>query len=226
MKIEKPNELIGKQVCDAKGTTIGWVDKTWNSWNQESPGYFFGVKTNDQVRATHFGGTTKLIPIYSTYITDVGEKITLNKTIDELNSYWHKMVPCGTETCQTFDLFEKPVYDSQYSRVGTFCTWYETEGQTKHYGVFVDPYLCKFWNIPSDTVMPVPYEFITTVKDTVKLNKSLDELKNYWQQHQRTTPTQQTQQQEYNQTNTTPYQNYQQTGTQTPQQEYQPSHQE
>jgi sporulation protein YlmC with PRC-barrel domain len=221
MKIEKPNELIGKQVCDAKGNTIGWVDKTWNSWNQESPGYFFGVKTNDEVRAVHFGGTTKLIPIYSNYISNVGEKITLNKTIDELNSYWHMMIPCGTDTCQTYDLFEKPVYDKEYSRVGTFCTWYETEGKHKHYGVFVDPYLCKYWNIPSDTVMPVPYEFITQVKDTVTLNKSLDELKNYWQQHQKQTPTQQYQ---YQQTTTTPTQNQYQQNTTTPtQNEYQPT---
>ena len=220
MKIEKPNELIGKQVCDAKGNTIGWVDKTWNSWNQESPGYFFGVKTNEDVRAGYFSGTTKLIPIYSSYITDVGEKITLNKTLDELNSYWHKTVPCGTSTCQTYDLFEKPVYDREYSRVGTFCTWYETEGKTKHYGVFVDPYLCKNWNIPSDTVMPVPYDFITKVKDTVTLNKSLDELKTYWQQHQRQDSNQPHQQQQYQQQSQPQHHQFQQSGQQQQQHQF------
>ena len=37
MKIENPTELVGKEVVDTNGNTIGWIDKTWNSWNQEYP---------------------------------------------------------------------------------------------------------------------------------------------------------------------------------------------
>lgn len=40
MKINKPNELIGKEVHDLNGNTIGTIDKWWNSWNMEYPGYF------------------------------------------------------------------------------------------------------------------------------------------------------------------------------------------
>ena len=48
MKINNPHELIGKEVYDAKGNTIGWIDKIWKGWNKDYPGYFFGIKTNDQ----------------------------------------------------------------------------------------------------------------------------------------------------------------------------------
>ena len=219
MKVNNPHELVGKEVCDANGNMIGTMDKWWNSWNQDYPGYFFGIKTYDNCRDTFFRGTIKLIPIYSDYIKHTDDRVYLNKTTEELGRFWNKAIHCGTTTWPLDELVEKPVYDRTHSRVGTFCTWYETEGKHKHYGVFVDPYLCKYWNIPSDTVMPVPYEYITMVKDTVTLNKSLDELKNYWQQHQRQSPTQQN---PYQQTQTPTQNPYQQTQTPT-QHEYQPT---
>ncbi|MEF8847920.1 MAG: hypothetical protein V5A68_02160 [Candidatus Thermoplasmatota archaeon] len=54
MGINNSTELMRKQIYDAKGTPIGWIDKTWNSWNKQSPRYFFGVKTNDNVRHTYY----------------------------------------------------------------------------------------------------------------------------------------------------------------------------
>jgi len=81
------------------------------------------------------------------------------------------------------DLVEKPVFDRNYSRVGTFYAWTESDGTFKNYGCFVDPYLCDIWKMPFNTMMPMPTEYITDVKDTVTLNKTLDELRAYWKQY-------------------------------------------
>jgi len=180
MKIEKPYELIGKEVVDTNGNTIGWIDKTWNSWNPEFPGYFFGIKTNENVRDTYFRGTNKLIPIYSDYIREVSEHITLNKTMDDMCHYWNKTVPCGPTTHPIEELVEMPVFDKHHSRVGTFCTWVESGGTYENYGIFLDPYFCESWNVPYNTTMPIETNYITHVKDTINLDKTIDELKNYW----------------------------------------------
>jgi sporulation protein YlmC with PRC-barrel domain len=165
------------------GNTIGTIDKWWNSWNQEYPGYFFGIRPNENSRHMWFRGTNKLIPIYSDYIREVGERIILNKTTEELGRFWNKTIPCGHTTWPTDELVEKPVYDRNHSRVGTFCAWVETDGTFKNYGMFVDPFLCDIWNIQYNTVMPMPTNYITNVKDTINLDKTLDELKEYWKQH-------------------------------------------
>ena len=183
MKVDNPQELIGKEICDAKGMTIGTIDKWWYSWNQEYPGYFFAIKTNDNIRDTWFRGTAKLIPIYSDYIREVGERITLSKTTEELGRFWNKTVHFGPATWPMDDLIEKPVYDRNHSRVGTFYAWVETDGTFKNYGCFVDPYLCDIWKMPFNTMMPMSTEYITDVKDTVTLNKTLDELREHWKQH-------------------------------------------
>ena len=47
MKISNPRELVGKEVVDQNGKPVGWIDKTWSSWNQEYPGWFFGIKPNE-----------------------------------------------------------------------------------------------------------------------------------------------------------------------------------
>ena len=183
MKIYNPKELVGKEVVDTKGNTIGRIDKAWNSWNQDYPGYFFGVRPNENARDTWFRGTTKLIPIYSDYIREYGQHVTLNKTIDELARFWNKTVHFGPTSWPTDQLIEKPVYDRNYSRVGTFYAWVESDGTFKNYGVFLDPYLCECWNWPYNTIMPIATEYVNHVKDTVWLNKTIDELKGYWNQY-------------------------------------------
>ena len=85
MKVNNPHEVVGKEVFDANGKTIGTIDKTWNSWNQEYPGPFFGIKPNENTRDTWFRGTNKLIPIYSDYIREITEHISLSKTTEELS---------------------------------------------------------------------------------------------------------------------------------------------
>lgn len=183
MNIQNPKELVGKEVVDVNGNTIGKVDKTWNSWNQEFPGYFFGIRPNQNTKDAHFRGTSKLVPIYSTYIQQVEGQITLNKTIDQLARFWNKTVPCGTKTCPTDFLIDTPIYDKNHSRVGIFYTWVETDGTFKNYGCFVDPYLCETWNTSRNTIMPMPIDYIDYVSDTITLTKTLDELKTYWQQY-------------------------------------------
>ena len=183
MKIEKPHELIGKEVVDTNGSVIGTIDKTWNSWNIEYPGHFFGIRPTENAKDTWFRGTNKLIPIYSDYIKEYADQITLNKTMDELGKFWNKVVPCGDTTWPTDDLIEKPVYDKNHSRVGTFCGWVESDGTYQNYGVFVDPFICDVWKMPYNTLMPMPTDYITDVKDTISLNRTLDELKEHWKQY-------------------------------------------
>ena len=183
MKVNNPQGLVGKEVVDANGNTIGTMDKWWNSWNQEYPGYFFGIKTNDNTRDTCFRGTYKLIPICSDYVKQTDERVYLNKTMDELSRFWNKTIPCGTSTCPTDELVEKPVYDRDHSRVGTFYAWTESDGTFKNYGCFVDPYLCNTWKMPFNTLMPMPTNFIYEVKDIITLDKTLAELKEYWHKH-------------------------------------------
>ena len=183
MKVSKPRELVGKEVVDVEGNTVGWIDKTWSSWNQDYPGWFFGIKPNENTRDTWFRGTHKLFPIYSDYIREVKECVTLNKTMDELCRFWNKTISCGSTTCPTDQLVEMPVYDKNHSRVGTFFSWVESSGTYQSYGCLLDPYLCEYWKIPYNTLMPVPTNYINHVKDTVTLDKTLDELKEYWKQH-------------------------------------------
>ncbi len=91
MKIENPQGLVGEEVCDTHGDVIGTIDKIWKSWNDEYPGYFFGLKIYENTRDTYFRGTNKLVPIYSDYIREVtDERVTLNKTKDELGRLWNK----------------------------------------------------------------------------------------------------------------------------------------
>lgn len=184
MKIWNPNELVGKEVFDANGTPMGWIDKTWNSWNDEYPGYFFGVKINDPVRNSHFRGANKLIPIYNEHIRNVGNTVTLNRTIDDLCHYWNTTVPCGPTRYPIEDLVEMPVYDRYHSRIGTFTTFVETNGNINNFGVLLDPYVCEIFHLPYNTTFPIETNYITLVKDTITLDKALNELKDYWQQQQ------------------------------------------
>ena len=185
MKIDNPKSLVGKEVHDTSGNIIGMIDKTWKSWNHEYPGWFFGIKPNENTRDTWFRGTTKLIPIYSDYIQEVSDHVHINKTLDELSHFWNKTIHSSPNTWWPIDkLFEMPVFDRNNCRVGTFWGWVEQQGTFKHCGVFVDPYLCETWNFPYNTLMPIPTDYVADVKDTVCLNMTLDELRSYWQQYQ------------------------------------------
>lgn len=181
-KIWNPNELVGKEVFDTNGTSIGWVDKTWNSWNEEYPGYFFGVKLNDYTRNTYFRGANKLVPIYNEYIRNVTNTITLTKTLDDLRQYWNRTVPCGPTYWPVEQLVEMPVFDRYHSRIGTFCSYVETGGTINNFGVLLDPYICETWHFPHNTTFPIETTYITQVKDTITLDKALHELKDYWYQ--------------------------------------------
>ena len=183
MKINNPKDMIGKQVTDFNGVTIGTVDKVWRSWNEEYPGWFFGVRPNEDVRDQWFRGTTKLIPIYNDYIKDATGHIMLNRTVEQLSRYWNKTVQCCDATYPIDQLMDMPVYDRNHSRVGTFYGWVETDGTYKHYGCFVDPYLCDTWGIPHNAVMPLQPAMVYQVFDTITLDRTLDELREYWRQY-------------------------------------------
>ena len=182
MKVNNPYELVGKEVFDTNGKPIGWIDKTWNSWNQNYPGHFFGLKPNDNTRCSFFRGTYKLIPFYSDYIREVGNCVTLNRTIEEFSNFWNKTVTCGPNLCPTDKLVDMPVYDKNYSRIGTLYCWVDSDSTNLNYGCFVDPYLCEMWNLPYNTLMPIPTQYMYQVSETVTIDKTLDELREYWRQ--------------------------------------------
>jgi hypothetical protein len=123
-----------------------------------------------------------LIPIYSDYIREITGNVTLNKTTEELGRFWNKTVHYGHKTYPTDALIDMPIYDKNYSRVGTFYGWVESDGTYKNYCCFVDPYVCDTYKFPPNTLMPIPTNYITDVKDTICLDKTLDELKEYWKQ--------------------------------------------
>lgn len=184
MKVYNAHEYIGKEVYDANGTAVGVIDKVWNSWNAEYPGYFFGIRPNDNARDTWFRGTYKLVPIYNDYIRDTNnDHVTLNKTVEELGKFWNKAVPCGTTTCPTDEMIEKAIYDKNHSRVGTFFAWVENDGTYRNYGCFVDPYLAEKWHVPTNMMMPLPTNYVFKVTDTVTLDRTIDELRDYWKQN-------------------------------------------
>jgi sporulation protein YlmC with PRC-barrel domain len=183
MKLDRPRELVGKEVFDTNGHVIGTIDKMWNSWNQEYPGPFFGIKPNEHARYRCFRGTYRLIPIHSGFIGEISEHVTLCKTMDDLCRSWNKTVQCGPTTCPADELLDKPVYDKNYSRVGTFLASVDSDGPSKNYGILIDPYLFDIWKAPYNTLMPIPTNYINNIKETITLDKTLDELKEYWKQH-------------------------------------------
>lgn len=183
MKIEKIKDIVGKVVFDVNGNTIGRIDKMWNSWNLKHPGPFFGISPYQNARDMYFRGTHKLIPIYSDYIKDAGEYVILNNTMDELCRFWNKTVQCGSKTYPIDELFDKPVYDKNHSRVGTFFASVESNGLFKKYGVLIDSYLCDNWKVPYNRLLPIPTNYINNVNDTITLDKTIDELKKYWKQY-------------------------------------------
>jgi len=74
----------------------------------------------------------------------------------------------------------------------------------------LDPYLCGAWKMPYNTLWPIPPNFLTNVTDTIQLDKTLDELKGFWDQQQNTQQqqyNQSTQQQQYNQSTQQPQYN-------------------
>ena len=183
MKINKPLELFNKEVYDKNGAAIGFIDKIWKSWNQDNPGYFLGIRTNDNAKNRYFRGSNKLVPIHGEYIDYIREHIRLNITLDYLYHFWNKTFRCGNALCSTNDLIEKTVYDKKQSRIGVFFTTLENPGPSSHFGIYIDPYLCESWNSLNNTLMPIPSNFITRIEDTITVDKTVEELKNYWKEH-------------------------------------------
>jgi len=180
MRITKPDELIGKEVYDYQGTAVGVFDKYWRSWNKQDSRWFFGIRPYENVRDAWFRGTTKLIPIYSDYIKEIGETVTLKKVMTDLSNEWRKAISFGQTSWPTDDLMERGIYDKYGSRVGIFFAWAEENKKQAYYGCFVDPYLTEKWRYDYNTLMPLKTEYFYYVTDSITLNASIDDLKKYW----------------------------------------------
>lgn len=186
MNITKPNELIGKQVYDDQGSAVGILDKYWNSWKKQH-GYVFGIRPFENIRDTWFRGTTKLIPFSTEDIKDTIGSITLKKTLNDLSIEWRKAISIGHISYAQDNLMEKGIYDSQGSRVGSFYAWSEKDNTNNYYGCFIDSYLSETWQYPYGTILPLRLEYLNYATDTITLHKTLEELKTYWDNYQKTT---------------------------------------
>ncbi len=179
MQITRPEELIGKEVYDDQGSALGILDKYWKSWDRQQIEWFFGIRPYDNVRDAWFRGTTKLFPIHSSYIKDIGEVVTLKKGMDDLSHEWKKVVSFEHTSWPTDDLMERGIYDRCGSRVGVFFAW--TEHNNNHsYGCFIDPYLSEKWHYALNVILPIKTEYFYDVTDSITLNTTIDELKKFW----------------------------------------------
>lgn len=66
--------------------------------------------------------------------------------------------------------------------MNVFFAWVENDGALKDGGCMIDPFLTESLNLSDNTMMPMPTTYIFAVKDTIVLDKTLDELKQYWKQ--------------------------------------------
>ncbi len=60
----------------------------------------------------------------------------------------------------------------------------ETHGfmlKINNFGVLLDPYICETGNLPHNTTYPIEPMHITNAKNTITLDQTLAELKEYWQ---------------------------------------------
>jgi hypothetical protein len=103
--------------------------------------------------------------------------------MEQLVKFWNKTVPCDQTTCPTDQLVDVSIYDKNHSRVGVFYGWIETNGEFKHYGCFTDPYISENWKLPYNTMMPLLTNFIYYTKDTITLDKTLGDIKEYWKKY-------------------------------------------
>lgn len=180
MKITKPIELIGKEIYDKQGKIIGQVDKYWSSWNKTNPGWFFGIRAYENVRDTWFRGTEKLIPIASSHIKEVGDVIYLDTVIDELSRYWKDVVNIKGYSWPLDWMMEKGIYDKAGSRIGTMVGWVKSKKAYEYYGCLIDPYLSEKEKYTTQSVFPIKPGFIDHFSDSVRLNVTFDELKQFW----------------------------------------------
>lgn len=187
MNSAKPFNLVGKEIYDGKGTIIGRVDKYWSSWNKKNPGFFLGIRPYENVRDTWFRGTEKLIPITSSYIQKVDGVIYLDTIIDELSKYWKGVVTIKGYSWPLDWLMEQGIYDKKGSRIGTLFGWVKNKKTYQYYGCLIDPYLSEKEKYGAQSVLPIKPDFIDHFSDSVRLNVSLDELKQYWKKQTLTT---------------------------------------
>ena len=180
MQITKPCELVGKEIYDNQGTLMGRVDKCWSSWNDRKPGWFFGIRTYENVRDTYFRGTEKLIPIESSYIKEVKDVIYLDTVVDELSQYWKDVVNINGYSWPIDWLMEQGIYDKKGSRIGSFFGWVKTKKNYQYYGCLIDPYLSEKENYGKQQLLPIKPAYLAYCSDSVRLNVTLDELKQYW----------------------------------------------
>ncbi len=179
MQIVKPDELIGKEVYDDQGTAVGVLDKYWTSWNQQEIGWFFGIRSYENVRDAWFRGTMKLFPIHSGYIKKIGETVTLKRRMDELSQEWKRVISFKQTSWPTDYLMERGIYDKEGSRVGIFFAWAKYNN-TYQYGCFIDPYLLEKWHYAFNIILPLKVDYFYHIANSITLNTTIEDLKKVW----------------------------------------------
>lgn len=180
MEIRKPEEIKGKTVYDKNNNKVGNIDETWHGWKNFTG--FFTVTPDSATRENYFPESTKPLPIHNQHISNITENVTLNKTIDELSRFWNSEIRCGSTTCKPWDVMDKPVYDRNDTKLGTLDICVEESGKCSTFGLRPDPSITTDLDLgmPTMGLLPLEPSHVSNVTDTITLNKTRDELINYW----------------------------------------------
>ncbi len=170
-------DLIGREVYDPTGVLIGVVDKIWKIKDGSE---CIGVRGYENIRDTWFRGTTKLIPITLDKIKDAGDSIIVKDRLEELSKKWRRVAPCGETNWPIDDLIERVICDKDNRRIGILLGWLEDKNGLKQYSCLLDPFICEEFDLPFDTLHPIPIKSLQLIRDTIKLNETLDNLINTW----------------------------------------------
>jgi len=178
MEIRNPEEIKGKIVYDRNNNKLGTVEEAWHGWKNFTG--FFTVRPDSTVRGDYFHGSDKPLPLHNNHISNITENITLNKTIEELSRFWNLEIRCGPRTCRPWDVMDKPVCDRNGTKLGVLCTCVEEAGRCSAFGMRPDPSITTELGISTTALLPVEPSYVSNVTDTITLNKTRDELIDYW----------------------------------------------
>jgi len=177
----EPEGVKGKIVYDRNNVEIGAVDQYWIGW--EEIGYVFGVKLKPKIATKYVKSSTKLMPVHYEDIANVAENVNLNKTIDELSAFWNQNVIAGENTYPAIEFWQKPVCDSENTKIGTiYASVRTTPKMLKLFGLCLEPEISEKYAKGTTNLMPINTEHILRMEETVFLNKTVAEISRYWRE--------------------------------------------
>jgi sporulation protein YlmC with PRC-barrel domain len=182
----KPEELMEKTVFDKNQLKLGVVHGIEQPPSVK-PNYVLKMGLYPEVIEEYGGRFSSIVPVPTNEISTLEDTIVLGKSIEELSGAWSNTTTIGNETYMLEELTEKPVFDRNYIKLGTIRE-FTRDPVTKSYNTFkveLDPIITEKYVKDVPSIVPVDIYNISWVKDTVILNKSVQELGRFW--HETTT---------------------------------------